>query len=75
VSVPVTLSPWLEFLPVVRGSSMIRDAMTEGKHLLDFASTDWLFLLANAAIYFVLGVFIYKLAEGRAMARGLLGKY
>jgi ABC-2 type transport system permease protein len=75
VSVPVALSPWLEFLPVVRGSSMVREAMTEGKHLLDFAATDWLFLLANAALYFVVGVFIYKLAERRAMTRGLLGKY
>jgi ABC-2 type transport system permease protein len=75
VSVPVTLSPWLEFLPVVRGASMVREAMTEGKRLLEFAATDWLFLLANAALYFVAGVFVYKLAERRAMARGLLGKY
>jgi ABC-2 type transport system permease protein len=75
VSVPVTLAPWLEFLPVVRGSSMIREAMTEGKQLLDFASIDWLFLLINAVAYFVVGVFVYKLAERRAMARGLLGKY
>jgi ABC-2 type transport system permease protein len=75
VSVPVTLSPWLEFLPVVRGSSMIREAMTDGRHLLDFSATDWLFLLTNAALYFVVGVFVYKLAERRAMARGLLGKY
>jgi ABC-2 type transport system permease protein len=75
VSVPVTLSVWLEFLPVVRGSSMIREAMVEGKHLLEFASTDWLFLFVNAVLYFAAGVFVYKLAEGRAMARGLLGKY
>ncbi len=75
VSLPVTLSPWLEFLPVVRGSSMVREAMTEGKHLLDFASMDWLLLLVNAALYFIAGVLIYKAAERRAMARGLLGKY
>jgi ABC-2 type transport system permease protein len=75
VSVPVTLSPWLELLPVVRGSSMIREAMTDGKHLLDFATTDWLFLLMNAAVYFAAGILVYKLAERRAMARGLLGKY
>ncbi len=75
VSVPVLVSPWLEFLPVVRGSSMIREAMTEGKHLLDFALTDWLFLCVNAVLYFITGIFVYKLAERRAMARGLLGKY
>jgi ABC-2 type transport system permease protein len=75
VSAPVTVSPWLEFLPVVRGSSMIREAMVEGKHLLEFAATDWLFLLVNAVIYFTAGVFVYKLAERRAMTQGLLGKY
>jgi ABC-2 type transport system permease protein len=75
VSVPVTLSPWLEFLPVVRGSSMVREAMTEGKHLLDFMASDWLFLMTNAALYFAAGVLVYKLAERRAMVRGLLGKY
>ncbi|MGL4611225.1 MAG: ABC transporter permease, partial [Trueperaceae bacterium] len=75
VAVPIALSPWLEFLPVVRGASMVRDAMTEGKSLLEFAATDWVFLIINAALYFVAGVFVYKLAERRAMARGLLGKY
>jgi ABC-2 type transport system permease protein len=75
VSVPISLSRWLEFLPVVRGSSMIRSSMTEGTHLLDFATTDWLLLIANALVYFIAGVAIYKLAEIRAMSQGLLGKY
>ena len=75
VSVSVTLSKWLEFLPVIRGSSMIRTSMTEGKHLFDFTTTDWLLLLTNAVIYFIAGVLVYKLAERRAMRMGLLGKY
>ncbi len=75
VSVPISLSPWLEFLPVVRGSSMIRMSMIEGTHLLDFAATDWLWLIINALIYFMAGVMVYKLAEVRAMSKGLLGKY
>jgi ABC-2 type transport system permease protein len=75
VSVPVTLSQWLEFLPIIRGSSMIRDAMTEGKRLFDFGANDWLLLSVNATVYFIAGVLIYKLAERRAMSMGLLGKY
>ena len=75
VAVPVSLSPWLEALPVVRGASMIRAAMTEGVTLLEFSSLDWTLLVANTVVYFALGVFLYKLAERRAMNKGLLGQY
>lgn len=75
VVVPVTVSPWLELLPVVRGSTMIRQAMTEGTTLFDFMAAEWMLLAANAAAWLVAGVFVYKLAERYAMARGLLGQY
>ncbi len=75
VAVPVTLSPYLEALPVVRGASMIRQAMTQGVTLTQFSGAAWALLLGNALVYFALGVFLYKLAERRAMARGLLGQY
>jgi ABC-2 type transport system permease protein len=75
VSVPVSLSLALEFAPIVRASSMIRDAMVEGKTLLMFSSLDYGLLLLNALSYFVLGIFVYRLAEIQAMRRGLLGQY
>lgn len=75
VAVPVSLSPWLEALPVVRGASMIRAAMTENVTLLAFSSWDWALLVANTVFYFALGLFLYKLAERRAMNKGLLGQY
>lgn len=75
VAVPVGLSSWLELAPVIRGSSMIRRAMIEGITLTQFAASDWLLLAANAVVYLALGVLIYKLAERRAMQRGLLGQY
>lgn len=75
VSVPVTLSPWLELLPVMRGSSMIREALTQGVTLAGFSPWAWGFLVANAAAYLALGIALYKLAERRAMRRGLLGQY
>ena len=75
VAVPVSLSPWLEALPVVRGSTMIRAAMTEGVTLAGFSATTWALLVANTAFYFALGILLYKLAERRAMDKGLLGQY
>ncbi|MCA9840394.1 MAG: ABC transporter permease [Trueperaceae bacterium] len=75
VAVPVGLSPYLELVPVVRASSMIREAMTSGTSLVAFGASAWLLLVLNALIYFVLGVFVYKRAEARAMNFGLLGQY
>lgn len=75
VAVPVTLSPLLEALPVVRGASMIREAMTTGVALGDFGASAWVLLALNTGLYFILGVMFYKLAERRAMDRGLLGQY
>ena len=75
VTVPVSMSPFLELLPVVRGSSMIHEAMTKGSGLFEFSSLDWGMFAANSVVYFVLGVFLYKLAEQRAMNQGLLGQY
>ena len=75
VAVPISLSLYLEALPVVRGASMIRDAMVEGLTLTQFGTDAWLLLAANTVFYFALGVFLYKLAERRAMQKGLLGQY
>jgi ABC-2 type transport system permease protein len=75
VAVPVGLSPWLELAPIVRGATMIRDAMTAGTGLLEFGGAAWALLALNAAATFALGVLLYHRAERRAMNRGLLGQY
>ena len=41
VAVPVSLSSLLELAPIVRASSMIRDAMTGGVTLSQFSAADW----------------------------------
>ncbi len=74
VSVPPFVG-WLELLPVIKGSDMIRRTMIEGTFLLQFSPFDWLSLISNAAVYFALGVSLYRLAEKRAMRLGLLGQY
>ncbi len=75
VAVPVGFSPLFEFMPIVRAATMVRNSMIDGLTLIDFSGLDWILLIANALAYFVIGIVVYKLAEARAMQRGLLGKY
>lgn len=75
VAVPVSMSPWLDLAPAVRGASMVRSAMIDGVGLTGFTGSAWLLLAANAAAYFVVGVGVYRLAERRARRLGLLGEY
>lgn len=75
VAVPLSAAPWLELAPVVKGADMVREVMVGGVSLGGFGLFDWLSLAGNAAFYFLLGVGLYKLAERRALSRGLLGQY
>ena len=75
VFVPLSTAPWLELAPFVKGVDLTRQVMTEGLGLTQITPTDWLLLLLNAAVYFLLGVMIFKACERRAMNRGLLGQY
>ncbi len=75
VAVPLSALPLLELAPVVKGADMVRGVMVEGTPLTGFSGLDWLSLGVNAAVYFLLGVFLYKRAERRALNRGLLGQY
>ncbi len=75
VAVPLSAVPLLELAPVVKGADMVREVMVEGKALGGFGGLEWLSLAVNAAVYFLLGVFLYKRAERRALNRGLLGQY
>ena len=75
VAVPLSALPLLELAPVVKGADMVRGVMVEGRSLTGFSGLDWLSLAVNAAVYFLLGLFLYKRAERRALNRGLLGQY
>lgn len=73
--VPLALSPWLALAPVVKGIDMVREVMIEGAGIATFGAGDWLVLIVNAAAYFGLGLLAFRVAERRAMTRGLLGQY
>jgi hypothetical protein len=54
---------------------MVQDVMTEGASWSQFSLEMWALLIANALVYFVLGIALYKRAERRALRLGLLGQY
>lgn len=61
---------WL--LPMTPGASLLRGLMAQGKPM------DWAFLaiaLANGVAYFVLGLYLFHLAEREAKRRGKLAGY
>ena len=73
--VPLALAPSLELAPIVKGIDMVRAAMIDGAGFGDFGLRDWGSLAVNALVYFTLGLLAYRLAERRAVGRGLLGQY
>jgi len=73
--VPLSLAPWLEVAPFIKGINMVRQVLIEAKSISDFMALDWFSLVLNAVIYFLVGVYIYKQCERVAIKQGLLGQY
>lgn len=73
--VSISTAPFMVFLPFVKGIDMIRDIMINGTTITQLGITDFLTLMANAAIYFILGLFIFLSCEKIAMRKGLLAHY
>lgn len=73
--VPLSLSPFLQLLPFVKGIDMVRAVMIHGVSLAEFAATDFLILIANSLVYFLLGLFVFNYCEKIAMEKGVLAHY
>ncbi|CAN5601683.1 hypothetical protein BH24DEI1_BH24DEI1_02060 [soil metagenome] len=73
--VSISALPPLELAPFVKGVDMVRGVMTQGLGLASFSAGDWLSLVANALVYFALGLLVFRRCEALAMRRGLLGHY
>ena len=73
--VSVSLSPFLQLLPFVKGIDMVRAVMIHGVSLSEFAVTDFLILIANSLVYFLLGLFVFNYCEKIAMEKGVLAHY
>jgi ABC-2 type transport system permease protein len=72
---PLSLSPYLGLLPVVKGVDMTRGIMIHNKSLVDFHWTDYTSLIVNAILYLIIGILVFKRCERTAMIKGVLGQH
>lgn len=73
--VPLSVAPFLAFLPFVKGVDLVRDVMIEGTTLTQISIGDYAILVVNAVVYFAVGLGFFLFCERVAMRKGLLGQY
>ncbi|WP_243355655.1 ABC transporter permease [Bacillus litorisediminis] len=73
--VPLSVAPFLEFAPFVKGVDMIRKMMIDGAALSSFSVLDYVSLLVNAAFYLLIGLLVFFKCEKTAMEKGVLGQH
>lgn len=73
--IPLSVTPYLAFAPFVKGVDMMRNAMIYNLSITEFSFMDFGVLIANAVIYFILGLILFWRCERVAMNKGLLGHY
>lgn len=73
--IPLSVTPWLNLAPFVKGFDMMRNVMIKEYTLLDFGLVDFALLIGNAIAYFFIGLYLFKRCEKVAMRKGLLGQY
>ncbi|MGE8207085.1 ABC transporter permease [Heyndrickxia sp. NPDC080065] len=72
---PISNLPYLVVLPVVKGVDMSRGIMIHNSRLSDFTFSDYTLLIANAVIYLIIGIVVFKRCEKTAMIKGVLGQH
>jgi ABC-2 type transport system permease protein len=75
VFVPISVAPFLELAPFVKGVNMVRIVMMENLTLTQLPWSDFVSLIANSIIYMALGLIVFHRCEKIAMQKGLLGQY
>lgn len=73
--VPLSVAPFLAYLPFVKGVDLIRHVMIDGATLSQIGVGDFLILIFNAVFYFILGLICFLYCERIAMNKGLLAHY
>lgn len=63
---------WAFLLPMTPGAALLRTVMARGQ---SFDLAQFLTALFNGAVYFALGLFLFRLAEREVKQRGRLGGY
>jgi len=75
IAAPLDKFPFLKYLPLSWGTSLIGRVMIQGESIIQIPWSDLLFLTANSAVYCALGFAAFKRLERVAKERGLLGHY
>lgn len=75
IAAPVNRVPFTKYLPLTWGATLLRRVMVDGASLASIPIGDTLFLVANSAFYFALGLLVFRRFELVARERGLLGHY
>jgi ABC-2 type transport system permease protein len=73
--VPLSLSPLLAYLPIVKGVDLVREIMINGKTLSQLPAGDFFILGFTAIFYLLLGLGIFFYCEHVAMKKGLMAHY
>ncbi|MFN7249703.1 MAG: ABC transporter permease [Anaerobacillus sp.] len=75
VFVPISVAPFLELAPFVKGVNMVRIVMMENLTLTQLPWFDFVSLVTNSIVYMALGLIVFHRCEKIAMKKGLLGQY
>jgi len=75
VLMPSTMFTWAKYLPLSMGKDMLQEVLMEGKSFWHLGSGSIVVVTAITALYMVVGLGCFSLAESAAKRRGLLGHY
>ncbi|MFC4360065.1 ABC transporter permease [Halobium salinum] len=75
IAAPLGQYPFLRWLPLAQGSSLLGRAMREGVRLWEFEPSALAVLSGTAVAYLLVGYVLFGLASRRARRLGVLGHY
>jgi ABC-2 type transport system permease protein len=75
VFVPLSISPYLSFLPIAKGVDLVRGVMINNLTFKTIEKFDYIILSINALFYFIIGLVIFLYCERVALKKGLLAHY
>jgi ABC-2 type transport system permease protein len=75
IAAPVGEVPWLRYLPLAQGSSMLQRAMGDGVGLTGFSAFEWGVLVGTAVAYVTVGYAVFRYLTRVARRRGVMGHY
>ncbi|WP_077706236.1 hypothetical protein [Virgibacillus sp. Bac330] len=73
--IPITIAPFLKYVPFMFGLQLIRDIGISNVSIIDIPLSDLIFLILNSAIYLMIGLYLFKKCEKNAKQKGLFGHY